>query len=55
MGWWESDKTGRRYAAVYSHAKDAIEIRDRSQQGPTLHTLTNNTPLSVIANIFDTI
>jgi hypothetical protein len=52
MGWIESAATGRRYAVVYSHQRDAIEIRERTVQGRVLHTMTNATDNKTIIAAF---
>ena len=35
---------GRRYAFAYNHDTGEIEIRDRTQTGPAVHSFSNNTP-----------
>jgi hypothetical protein len=41
-----------RYAFAYNHDKESIEIRDRTQSGPALHTFSNQTPLADIEAVF---
>jgi hypothetical protein len=43
---------GVRYAFAYNHQAGTIEIRDRSMQGPVLHTFTNQTPVTDVETIF---
>jgi hypothetical protein len=52
MGWFVSKARGRRYAVVYNHTAQTIEVRERTQQGRVLHTLTNATPLASLHTIF---
>jgi|ERR1051326_98600 hypothetical protein len=37
---------GRRYAFAYNHNTGMIEIRDRTQSGPALHSLNDNTSVA---------
>jgi Integron cassette protein VCH_CASS1 chain len=43
---------GRRYALAYNHKTEKIEIRDRTQSGPALHSFDNKTPVSDVEVIF---
>jgi Integron cassette protein VCH_CASS1 chain len=43
---------GRRYAFAYNHTTESIEIRDRTQSGPALHSFNNQTPLADIEAVF---
>lgn len=43
---------GTRYAFSYDHAGVAIEMRQGTLQGQTLHTFTNSTSLSHVYRIF---
>lgn len=36
---------GRRYAFLYNHAAGTIEIHDRTQSGPVLHSFDNGSSL----------
>lgn len=42
----------RRYALAYNHKTGRIEIRDRTQNGPALHTFDNQTPISEVESAF---
>lgn len=44
--------SGSRYAFSYNHASGEIELRKGSIQGSTLHTFSNQTPLSQVRAIF---
>lgn len=37
---------GRRYAFAYNHNTGMIEIRDRTQSGPALHSFNDDTPVA---------
>jgi hypothetical protein len=50
--WWESSVTGRRYACAYNHHTEEIEIRDRTQTGPALHSFSNTTPVTGVETVF---
>ena len=43
---------GRRYALVYDHETAKIEIRDRVQTGPALHSFDNQTPVQDVEAVF---
>ena len=43
---------GRRYAVAYNHATEEIEIRDRTQSGPAIHSFSNRTPVSDVEAAF---
>jgi hypothetical protein len=43
---------GRRYALAYNHKTGKIEIRDRTQTGPALHSFDNQTPVADVEMIF---
>jgi hypothetical protein len=43
---------GRRYAFAYNHASGEIEMRDRTQGGPALHSFSNNTPVADVEAAF---
>lgn len=43
---------GRRYAFAYNHDTGMIEIRDRKQSGPALHSFNNQTPVADVEAIF---
>jgi hypothetical protein len=53
--WWASISTGRRYACAYNHHTEEIEIRDRTQSGSALHSLTNGTSVADVEAIFRTL
>jgi hypothetical protein len=55
MGWFVSKLTQQRYAVCYNHTNGMIEIRSRSQVGPALYLLNNQTPQVAIRNIFSTL
>jgi hypothetical protein len=42
----------RRYAFAYNHDTGMIEIRDRTQSGPALHSFNNQTPVADVEAIF---
>jgi hypothetical protein len=44
--------SGRRYALAYNHKTAKIEICDRTQTGPALHSFDNNTPTQDVETIF---
>jgi len=44
---------GQRYAFSYNHSTGEIEMRRGGTQGPTIHTFSNATPLSVVRQIFE--
>ena len=44
-----------RYVFSYNIEAGAIEMRERTTQGQTLHSFTNTTPLSQIYSIFETL
>lgn len=46
---------GQRYAFSYNHTEETVEMRERSTQGPVLHSFTNSTPTSEIEAIFRTL
>jgi Integron cassette protein VCH_CASS1 chain len=48
--WFEINK--HRYAVAYSHAADKIEIRDRTQSGPALHSFDNATAAQTVETAF---
>ena len=43
---------GRRYAVAYNHQSFLIEIRDRTQSGPALHTFDNQTLVTAVEMVF---
>jgi hypothetical protein len=43
---------GRRYALAYNHNTAKIEIRDRTQSGPSLHVFDNATPVEMVESVF---
>ena len=43
---------GRRYAFAYNHNTGEIEIRDRTQSGPAVHSFSNNTPAAEVETVF---
>lgn len=43
---------GRCYALAYNHKTEKIEIRDRTQSGPALHSFDNKTPVSDVEATF---
>jgi hypothetical protein len=43
---------GRRYAFAYNHETGAIEIRDRTQSGPAVHSFSNSTPAAEVEAVF---
>ncbi|WP_372992748.1 hypothetical protein [Sulfitobacter sp.] len=43
---------GNRYAFAFNHDTNEIEIRDRTQSGPPLHSFTNKTPVSDVEAVF---
>jgi hypothetical protein len=43
---------GRRYALAYNHETAKIEIRDRVQIGPALHSFDNQTPVQDVETVF---
>ncbi len=44
--------SGNRYAFAYNHHTGQIEIRDRTQSGPALHSFTDDTPVADVETIF---
>lgn len=46
---------GNRYALSYDHAIQSITLKEGSSQGTVLHTFTNATPLSQVAQIFSSL
>lgn len=51
-GWMISIATGKRYAVVYNHHSGMIDVRERSQQGRTVHSFYNGTPNADIIKAF---
>jgi hypothetical protein len=45
----------KRYAFSYNHDAGQIELRENSLKGETLYTFTNNTPLSEVREIFESL
>jgi hypothetical protein len=43
---------GRRYAFAYNHDTGEIEIRDRTQSGPAVHSYSNSTPAAEVESVF---
>lgn len=43
---------GRRYAFAYNHTTGEIEIRDRTQSGPAVHSFSNNTAVADVEAAF---
>jgi hypothetical protein len=43
---------GKRYAFAYNHKTQMIEIRDRTQSGPALHSFNDQTPVGDVERIF---
>jgi hypothetical protein len=43
---------GRRYAFAYNHETGEIEIRDRTQSGPAVHSFSNSTPAAEVEAVF---
>lgn len=43
---------GRKYAFAYNHETGAIEIRDRTQSGPALHSFTNDSSIADVEAAF---
>jgi hypothetical protein len=48
--WFRTENN--RYALCYNHSTKKIELRDRSQQGDTLHEFDNSTPNTRVLEIF---
>lgn len=46
---------GRRYAFAYNHERREIEIRDRTQSGPALHSFSDDTPVADVESAFRTL
>lgn len=44
--------SGKRYCFAYNHHTQKIEIRDRTQEGPALHSLDDYCPSNMIEAIF---
>jgi hypothetical protein len=45
--------SGRRYAFAYTHDNGGkIEIRDRTQSGPAVHSFDNSTPVAEVEAVF---
>lgn len=43
---------GKRYAFVYNHKTEEIEIRDKTQSGRALHSFTNETRVADVEAVF---
>lgn len=43
---------GRKYAVAYNHDTAKIEIRDRTQSGPSIHVFDNAIPVTTVEAIF---
>lgn len=46
---------GCRYAMCYNHSTISIELRARSMRGETLYVFTNETPISEVFRVFETL
>ena len=44
---------GERYALVYNHHEDCIELRSRTQSGEVVHQFTNRTPVTDVWRVFE--
>jgi CII-binding regulator of phage lambda lysogenization HflD len=44
---------GNRYALVYNHRKECIELHERTQTGRVLHRFTNETPVTEVWRVFE--
>ena len=44
---------GIRYALVYNHREECIELRERTQSGRVLHHFTNGTPVTEVWQAFE--
>jgi Integron cassette protein VCH_CASS1 chain len=45
----------KRYAFAYNHTSGEIEIRDRTQSGPAIHSFSNKTPVAHVEAVFRTL
>ena len=52
--WWES-LNGNKYACVYNHQNQAVEIRSQSVRGPVLHSFSNSTTVTDVERVFATL
>jgi hypothetical protein len=43
---------GKRYAFAYNHETGKIEVRDRTQSGPGVHSFDNSTPAAEVEAVF---
>ena len=43
---------GKRYAFAYNHETGKIEVRDRTQSGPAVHSFNNSTPAAEVEVVF---
>lgn len=43
---------GKRYAFAYNHKTGRIEMRDRKQSGPAIHSFSNETPVAEVEAVF---
>lgn len=43
------------YAFSYNHESGEIDMREGSIQGPTIHSFSNDTPLSSVRSIFESL
>jgi hypothetical protein len=46
---------GKRYAFAYNHTSGEIEIRNRTQSGPAIHSFSNKTPVAHVEAVFRTL
>jgi len=44
---------GQRYALAYNHKEECIELRERTQNGRTVATFDNSTPVTEVQRIFE--